>query len=438
MPRLGSRKSSSWWPVLFFIGAGCVDLAPPWQQSRRDASDVAIVPPSDAGSENTGGTVERDADGAGGLAVDGLTASGGMGGEVGPPASDSELDVPGGDTPVILDSEPVDSVDTPSTIDGGSDGTLDLPLERDSTDSTAPRDTRSDGRDGRNDAQGQDGATSSGGATGSGGTTANGTGGSGAGGATLVDAAANVCTGYQGVDGGAAPGGLPQGLIAYYPCEQASNGATLPDLSGNSKNATLASSGTGATVGYNFAAGQVNNALLLTKASEGHVVLPAGILAGACEMTVATWVYINSQSVWQRIWDFGQASKDSSDPTVYMFLTTSNDALKPVPRFAISTTGYMHEDRVDGDAALTTGAWQHIAVVVGPAGGVLYVNGVKVGTNSSMTLRPADLGNMPDNYIGRSQFTKDPYLDGNIDDFRVYNRALSADEIKTLFTYTGS
>jgi hypothetical protein len=361
-----------------------------------------------------------------------------MSGEVGPPVIDSECDAPIGDTPVIQDSNPMDSVDTPSTIDGGSDGTLDLPLERGSTDSAAPRDTRSDGRDGRDDAQGQGGATSSGGATGSGGTTANGTGGSGAGGTTLADAAANVCTGYQGVDGGAAPSGLPQGLLAYYPCEQASNGATLPDLSGNSKNATLASSGTGGTVGYRFAAGQVNNALLLTKADEGHVVLPAGILAGACEMTVATWVYLNSQSVWQRIWDFGQASKDSSDPTVYMFLTTSNDSWKPVPRFAISTTGYMNEDRVDGDAALTTGVWQHIAVVVGPEGGVLYVNGVKVGTNSSMTLRPADLGSMPDNYIGRSQFTRDPYLDGNIDDFRVYNRALSADEIKTLFTYTGS
>jgi hypothetical protein len=240
------------------------------------------------------------------------------------------------------------------------------------------------------------------------------------------------------VDGGAEPDGLPQGPVAYYPCEQASNGTTLPDLSGNSKDATLAGSGTGGTVGYSFAAGHVNNALLLTKASEGHVVLPAGILAGACEMTVATWVYLNSQSDWQRIWDFGQASKDSIDPTVYMFLTTSNGARNPVPRFAISTTGYMHEDRVDGDTALTTGAWQHIAVVVGPAGGVLYVNGAKVGTNPSMTLRPADLGSTPNNYIGRSQFTQDPYLDGNIDDFRVYNRALSADEIKTLFTYTGS
>jgi hypothetical protein len=81
--------------VLFFIGAGCVDLTPPWQQNRRDASDIANVPSSDTGSENaggtggTGGTGERDAEGAGGLAVDGLLASGGMGGEVGPPAIDS-------------------------------------------------------------------------------------------------------------------------------------------------------------------------------------------------------------------------------------------------------------------------------------------------------------------------------------------------------------
>jgi hypothetical protein len=30
------------------------------------------------------------------------------------------------------------------------------------------------------------------------------------------------------------------------------------------------------------------------------------------------------------------------------------------------------------------------------------------------------------------------YLDGNIDDFRAYNRALSAAEIQALYTYAGS
>ena len=37
------------------------------------------------------------------------------------------------------------------------------------------------------------------------------------------------------------------------------------------------------------------------------------------------------------------------------------------------------------------------------------------------------------NYIGRSQFDADPLFDGNIDDFFIYNYALSAEEIKALY-----
>jgi hypothetical protein len=79
-----------------------------------------------------------------------------------------------------------------------------------------------------------------------------------------------------------------------------------------------------------------------------------------------------------------------------------------------------------------------VAVVLGPGGGALYVNGSKVGSNSAMTLRPADLGNLPNLYIGRSQFTVDPYFDGNIDSFRIYDRALSDNEINAVYLYDGS
>jgi hypothetical protein len=40
--------------------------------------------------------------------------------------------------------------------------------------------------------------------------------------------------------------------------------------------------------------------------------------------------------------------------------------------------------------------------------GILYLNGVAQGTNASMTLRPATLGNTVNNYLGRSQWA-DPY-----------------------------
>jgi hypothetical protein len=217
--------------------------------------------------------------------------------------------------------------------------------------------------------------------------------------------------------------GLSQGLVAYYSCDQAT-GAILPDLSGNNNNATLVT-GTGGTGGYSFATGKVGNALVLTAANSGYAALPAGILADACEATIAAWVNIKTESNYQRVWDFGW------DSTLYMYLTTS-DAIK-MPRFGISIAGNgSHEFGIDGQATLPADEWHHLAVVLGPSGVVLYVDGQPAGTNASIALRPADLGSTPNNYIGRSQFSADAYLDGAIDEFRVYDRALSPEEIQAL------
>jgi hypothetical protein len=50
-----------------------------------------------------------------------------------------------------------------------------------------------------------------------------------------------------------------------------------------------------------------------------------------------------------------------------------------------------------------------------------------------MTLNPADMGNTTNNFIGRSQWEHDPYLNGDIDKFYIYNRALSASEVSDLY-----
>jgi len=232
------------------------------------------------------------------------------------------------------------------------------------------------------------------------------------------------CTGHVGVD--ADPGGsLSQGLLVYYPSEQAS-GTALPDQSGNNRNATLVSGGMGAGVGYRFAAGKVGEALYLDSASQGHVVLPSGLLQDACEATIATWIHLNSQSDWQRIWTF------SVDRTVFMYLTTRN-ADNGVVRSGISLDGTgPGRQFLDGPSALPTGVWTHVALVFGPAGMVLYINGTEAASDPAVTLRPADLGLTPFDYIGRSNFPRDPYLDGDIDEFRIYDRALSAAEILAL------
>jgi len=131
LPHLGVRLPLPWWPVLLCIGASCVDVTPPWQQSgRRDASDVSAVWLPDTGVEDTGGTPGGMAGigGTGGLALDGRGGSGGVEGEVGLPSTDGEVDVSVGDAPVVLDAGQTGSVDARSAGDVGLDGFGDLPL----------------------------------------------------------------------------------------------------------------------------------------------------------------------------------------------------------------------------------------------------------------------------------------------------------------------
>jgi hypothetical protein len=57
----------------------------------------------------------------------------------------------------------------------------------------------------------------------------------------------------------------------------------------------------------------------------------------------------------------------------------------------------------------------------------LYVDGALVGSNNNMTLTPADLGPTVNNWLGRSQWNGDAPFYGAIDEFRIYNAALSHD-----------
>ncbi|MGO4376332.1 LamG-like jellyroll fold domain-containing protein, partial [Paenibacillus sp. MCAF20] len=56
---------------------------------------------------------------------------------------------------------------------------------------------------------------------------------------------------------------------------------------------------------------------------------------------------------------------------------------------------------------------------------------VNVGSNNAMTFKPSHMGSTTQNWIGRSQYN-DPYLNGRVDDFRIYNKVLTAGEIAAL------
>jgi hypothetical protein len=197
------------------------------------------------------------------------------------------------------------------------------------------------------------------------------------------------------------------------------SGAIASDASGNGWDGTLVNSPTWST------SGKVNTSLTLTGSSSQYVQLPSGVVAGQTSFTVAAWVYLTTNNMWMRVFDFGTGTSN------YMFLSVKNGS--GVPRFGILLNGQSTEQGINGTAAIPTGVWTHIAVTWSNNVGTLYVNGVQVGQNTNMTWNPSMLGVTTNNYLGKSQWN-DPYFDGSVDDFRLYARALSAAEIQSLAT----
>jgi hypothetical protein len=103
-----------------------------------------------------------------------------------------------------------------------------------------------------------------------------------------------------------------------------------------------------------------------------------------------------------------------------------------VLRFVITTDYGVGEQAITASAPLATGQWVHVAVTLAGNTGTLYVNGAVAGTNTAMNLAPFRLGHTSQNWIGRSQYSADPYFNGKIDDFRIYRGALTTQELLAL------
>lgn len=209
---------------------------------------------------------------------------------------------------------------------------------------------------------------------------------------------------------------LNANLIAWYLFNETA-GTAAADSSGYGNNGTVVN-GT-STI---WSTGKSGNAVNLD-GTDDYAALPAGIVASSTTYTVAAWVNLDTVSNWSRIFDFGSGSN------TYMFLSPKNASNGKI-RFAIKNNGSA-EQIIDGQGALAAGGWHHVAVTLNGVTGTLYVDGIQAGQNTSMTLKPSDMGSTAQNWIGRSQFA-DPFLDGRVDDFRIYNKALTAIEIAGL------
>jgi hypothetical protein len=196
-------------------------------------------------------------------------------------------------------------------------------------------------------------------------------------------------------------------LIAHYTFD-----GNMNDSSGNANN-PIVLDGSPALV-----AGKYGSALGFNGTSQ-DVMLPANLLAGATNFTIAAWVYWNGGAAWQRIFDFG------NDTSHYMFLTPNSGS--GTLRFAINNGG---GEQILETTGLTSNQWIHVAVTCNGTIGCLYSNGV-LAASGSITLSPTSF-NPALNYLGESQFSGDPLFSGALDEVQVANYAMSAAQVAWL------
>jgi len=206
------------------------------------------------------------------------------------------------------------------------------------------------------------------------------------------------------------------GLAAYYKFD-----GTLADTSGNG-NAAVAMDN------EIYEESVVDGQAVSLDGINDYLELPIGsTVASADSMTVASWYYMRpNTNSWQRLFDFGTSGTEG-----YMFFSPQMNQGGGV-RFAIEAPGSGTESLVEINTA-PLDAWHHVAVVIDSTDMslTLYLDGAVVATGTTETL-PSDLGQTTQNWLGRSQYEADGYYNGLIDEFRIYNRALSAGEVRYL------
>lgn len=192
------------------------------------------------------------------------------------------------------------------------------------------------------------------------------------------------------------------GLVAWWPMNNSPQ-----DISGNDLNAVPlgVTTGTGQN-GQPDSAYTFNGTAQLTCSS-------STLLRPSSAVTVSAWVNLSSNP--------GSTNGIFNNGGGGYWLTT-NSTLQP--------SLYITNSTLTTSSNITLNQWYHIVGTFNAGQRVVYINGVEVGADTG----PASITTYGETCrIGNVKNIADRFLNGRIDDLRVYERALSAGEVQTMY-----
>jgi hypothetical protein len=143
--------------------------------------------------------------------------------------------------------------------------------------------------------------------------------------------------------------------------------------------------------------------------------LPTDLVDAVTDFTYSAWIYWEGSTAWQRIFDFG-IGPASSTTGQYVYCTASANSGKMY--FSITLAGYSNSEGLDSIQDFPNSTWVYVTITLAGNVATIYWNGSEENSVDTFTLTPSQLG-ATQNWMGRSQFTADPYFQGVIDEVRL-------------------
>jgi hypothetical protein len=212
-----------------------------------------------------------------------------------------------------------------------------------------------------------------------------------------------------------------QGLLADYRFNQ-SNGTSVPNAAGGAVGPARLVNGSDALWS--------GDSLRLTGGAKTSaapwVELPDGLMKGraSATVTIETRADASMLSNFHFLWNIG------SDSTSQYWFASVRDKV----RTAITTGGGGGENNARSASGIVADRWYSLTSVIDGAAGAIaiFVDGVQV-ASAPTELRPSSVADQSLNTIGRAPYP-DPFYQGEVATFRVYERALTAQEVKDVST----
>jgi hypothetical protein len=215
----------------------------------------------------------------------------------------------------------------------------------------------------------------------------------------------------------------PAGLVGWWPGDGTPN-----DIIGNN-NATLTGGATDTAVGM------VGQAFSFDGAT-GFAQIPDSPAFHPANLTIEAWVMFNSldstasggsPAGYQYI-----VFKQNSRPSGFEGFVLSKIRLSGGDAFRFLVTSSAGASvGISSVTLISTGVWYHLAGVRGPNFTQLFVNG-QLEAQATVTF-PQDYGNLPLYFGTTGQSYWDHKFSGELDEVSLYNRALSSNEIASIF-----